>query len=84
MALVLGQQVEVGIDPQEQVLLALTLAASLLAFSSGRTNIALGAVHLMLFLVYVVLIFDPCGVPRDRPSRRPSRSPGRGGAPFGL
>jgi Ca2+:H+ antiporter len=59
VALALGQQVELGIDPQEQVLLALTLAASLLTFSSGRTNILLGAVHLVLFLVYVVLIFDP-------------------------
>lgn len=59
VALILGQQVELGIDPQEQVLLILTLAASLLTFSSGRTNILLGAVHLVLFLVYVVLIFDP-------------------------
>jgi Ca2+:H+ antiporter len=59
VALALGQQVELGIDPQEQVLFALTLAASLLTFSSGRTNILLGAVHLVLFLVYVVLIFDP-------------------------
>ena len=59
VALALGQQVELGIDPQEQVLLALTLVSSLLTFSSGRTNILLGAVHLVLFLVYVVLIFDP-------------------------
>jgi len=59
VALALGQQVELGVDPQEQVLLVLTLVSSLLTFSSGRTNILLGAVHLVLFLVYVVLIFDP-------------------------
>jgi Ca2+:H+ antiporter len=59
VALSIGQQVELGVDPQEVVLLLLTLAASLLTFSSGRTNVLLGAVHLVLFLVYVVLIFDP-------------------------
>lgn len=59
VALWIGQPVELGIDPQEQVMLALTLAASVLTFASGRTNILLGAVHLVLFLVYVVLIFDP-------------------------
>ncbi len=59
VALSIGQQVELGVDPQEVVLLVLTLAASLLTFSSGRTNVLLGAVHLVLFLFYVVLIFDP-------------------------
>jgi Ca2+:H+ antiporter len=59
VALAIGQQVELGVDPQEQVLLALTFVATLITFASGRTNILLGAVHLVLFLVYVVLIFDP-------------------------
>lgn len=59
LALALGETVAFGVDPQEQVLLALTFVAALITFASGRTNILLGAVHLVLFLVYVVLIFDP-------------------------
>jgi Ca2+:H+ antiporter len=40
------------------VLLLLTLMVSTLTFGSGHTNILQGAVHLVLFLAYVVLIFD--------------------------
>jgi Ca2+:H+ antiporter len=34
----------------------LTLAVSIITFSSGRTNLMQGAVHLVLFLAYVLLI----------------------------
>ena len=37
----------------------LTLTASTLTFTAGRTNILQGAIHLVLFVVYVFLIFNP-------------------------
>jgi Ca2+:H+ antiporter len=39
-------------------LLVLTLAVCALTFTSNRTNVLLGAVHLLLFLAYVMLIFE--------------------------
>jgi Ca2+:H+ antiporter len=39
-------------------MLLTTLLVSGVTFSSGRTNVLLGAVHLLLFLVYLMLIFD--------------------------
>ena len=47
-----------GLDALDGVLLLLTLALSALTFSSGRTNILLGAVHFVLFCAYVILMFD--------------------------
>jgi Ca2+:H+ antiporter len=39
-------------------LLLLTLGISTLTFGSSRTNVLLGAVHLLLFLAYLMLIFE--------------------------
>jgi Ca2+:H+ antiporter len=39
-------------------MLVLTLAVSLVTFSSGRTNILQGAIHLVLFGAYVMLTFE--------------------------
>jgi Ca2+:H+ antiporter len=50
--------VVLGLDAVDVVLLLLTLGISTLTYASGRTNILLGAVHLLLFGAYVVLIFD--------------------------
>jgi Ca2+:H+ antiporter len=58
IGLVTGQTIILGLDPLDIVLLALTLATSMLTFGSARTNVLLGAVHLLLFFAYVVLIFD--------------------------
>jgi Ca2+:H+ antiporter len=41
------------------IMLLLTLAVSTLTFSGGRTNILQGAIHLVLFFTYIVLIFNP-------------------------
>ncbi|MGR3661857.1 MAG: calcium:proton antiporter [Paracoccaceae bacterium] len=50
--------VELGLEMTEIVLLSLTLIVSMVTFSSKRTHILQGAVHLALFAAYVVLIFD--------------------------
>lgn len=47
-----------GLDGDESALLMLTLLVSVITFSSGRTNVLQGAVHLVLFLAYVVFFFD--------------------------
>ena len=40
------------------IMLLLTLVVSTLTFTSVRTNILQGAVHLVLFLAYVMLSFE--------------------------
>ena len=47
-----------GLDAANMVLLVLTLGVSTLTFASARTNVLLGVVHLLLFLAYLMLIFD--------------------------
>lgn len=51
--------VVLGLDPANAALMILTLGVSIVTFSSGRTNLLQGAVHLVLFAAYLVLIFSP-------------------------
>jgi Ca2+:H+ antiporter len=53
-----GREVYLGLDSANQLLLAVTLAVSVVTFASGRTNILQGAVHVVLFAAYVMLIFQ--------------------------
>lgn len=53
-----GRTVELGLHRVDMLLLIVTLAVSMITFGGGRTNILQGAVHLVLFMAYVVLIFD--------------------------
>jgi Ca2+:H+ antiporter len=53
-----GQRVILGLDPLNMVLLVLTLGVSMLTFASARTNVLQGAVHVLLFFAYVVLLFE--------------------------
>jgi Ca2+:H+ antiporter len=39
-------------------MLVLTLGVSMITFASGRTHMMQGAVHLVLFFAYVLLIFQ--------------------------
>ena len=54
-----GQTVVLGLAPTEMALLVMTLILSTLTFSGLRTTVLEGAVHLILFFVYLVLIFSP-------------------------
>ena len=58
IGLATGQEIILGLGAPEMVLLVLTLAVSTLTFASARTNVLLGAVHLLLFLAYLVMVFD--------------------------
>jgi len=58
IGLVTGRSIVLGLGPAEMVLLSLTLVVSIITFTSSRTNVLLGAVHLLLFLAYMMLLFD--------------------------
>jgi len=51
-----GREITLGVEHTDMVLLLLTLAVSVVTFASGRTNVIQGAVHLILFAVYLMLI----------------------------
>jgi Ca2+:H+ antiporter len=53
-----GHSIVLGLEPANMTLLLLTLGVSTLTFASSRTNVLLGAVHVLLFLAYVMLIFE--------------------------
>jgi Ca2+:H+ antiporter len=53
-----GRTIVLGLEPANMILLVLTLGLSTLTFASVRTNVLLGAVHLLLFVAYVMMIFD--------------------------
>lgn len=55
---VTGETVVLGLGDSDLVMLLLTLAVSMVTFSGERTNVLQGAVHLVLFAAYVMLIFE--------------------------
>jgi Ca2+:H+ antiporter len=58
IGLLTERTVVLGLAPVDMIMLVLTLALGMLTFASGRANALLGAVHLLLFLAYLVLIFE--------------------------
>lgn len=59
IGLITGEPVVLGLAPASIVLLAVTLVLSTITFCGPPTTILEGAVHLVLFFVYIVLIFSP-------------------------
>lgn len=53
-----GSKVILGLGDVDLVMLVTTLAVTLVTFTAQRTNVLLGAVHLSLFVAYVMLIFE--------------------------
>jgi Ca2+:H+ antiporter len=47
-----------GVEHTDFILLILTLALSVITFTSGRTNMLQGVVHLLLFAAYILFIFQ--------------------------
>ena len=54
-----ARDIALGLAPEEMVLLALTFLVTPFTFGSLRTNVLVGAVHFVLFVVFIALIFDP-------------------------
>lgn len=59
IGIITGQNVILGLKPTEMTMLGITLVLSTLTFSNRRTTLLEGAVHMIVFLVYLVLIFNP-------------------------
>ena len=59
ISLVTKRPVTLGLQGGNLPLLLLTLAVSVVTFTSRRTNVLQGCVHLLLFAVFVLLIFAP-------------------------
>lgn len=53
-----GHRVELGLNPVEITLLAITFFVLLIDLSDERANILQGIVHLLLFCTFIVFIFD--------------------------
>ena len=58
-ALWAGVPLQLGLAPSGMVLLMLTFLVSILTLTSGRTTLLQGAVHLMIFGVFLLLSFVP-------------------------
>ena len=58
IGLVTGNKVVLGLDPVESVLLITTLVVSIVTFTNSKTNLIHGIVHSILFITYLVMIFD--------------------------
>ncbi|TCT00591.1 Ca2+:H+ antiporter [Aquabacter spiritensis] len=55
----IGQEVQLSLDPEDRIQLLLALVLSVVSFGTGKTNALTGLVHLVLFLVYVMTLFSP-------------------------
>ena len=55
---IMGQKMVLGVEHANLVLLLLTLFVSATTFTSARTNVLQGLVHVLLFFAYVMLIFE--------------------------
>ena len=51
-----GHEIVLGVEHTDLVMLALTLFLCVVTFGSGRTNVIQGAVHVVLFAVYLALL----------------------------
>jgi Ca2+:H+ antiporter len=58
ISLTTRQSISLGLENTDIVMLPLTLGVSAVTFASGRTNVLQGAVHLLLFAAYLLLIFE--------------------------
>lgn len=58
VASITGRHFVLGLEHTDIVMVILTLFSCGLTFTSGRTNVLQGAVHLLLFAAYVFLIFQ--------------------------
>ena len=52
------KKIVLGLDSVDTTMLSLTLVLSTMTFSNSRTNVLLGAVHLLLFFAYLLLVFQ--------------------------
>jgi Ca2+:H+ antiporter len=59
LSIVLHKPLALGLSPQDSVLLALTLFISTLTLGAGRTTVLHGAVHLVIFGIFIFMAAVP-------------------------
>src|SRR5690606_38844381 len=59
VGLIAGKTVHFGLTGTETILFVLTLLLSLMSFMGRRTSPFIGLMHLTLFIVFIMLIFNP-------------------------
>jgi Ca2+:H+ antiporter len=59
LSLINGWPLALGLDPRETVLLVLSLLVATLSLGTGRTTVMQGAVHLVIFAVYLFTTVVP-------------------------
>ncbi|MDI1343688.1 MAG: ionic transporter y4hA [Pseudolabrys sp.] len=59
VSIALGQPLELGLGPKDQILLALTLLVSVVTLGTGRTAILQGIIHVVIFAVFLFFAVVP-------------------------
>jgi Ca2+:H+ antiporter len=59
VSIAIGQPLELGLSPQDEILLALTLLLGVITLGTGRTTILQGIVHLVIFAAFLFFAFVP-------------------------
>jgi Ca2+:H+ antiporter len=59
LSVVLDAPIELGLEPEHMVLLTLSLFISALNLSTGRTTVLQGAIHLVIFVVFLLIAAVP-------------------------
>jgi Ca2+:H+ antiporter len=59
VSIVLHQPITLGLEPKDQVLLALTLFISVITLGTGRTTVLQGVIHLAIFAVFLFFAIVP-------------------------
>ncbi|MDF2119416.1 ionic transporter [Roseiarcaceae bacterium H3SJ34-1] len=58
-SLVTGRDLDLGLGQGDTVLLVLALTISVVSFSTGKTTVLTGLVHLVVFVAYLLLVIVP-------------------------
>ncbi|MCX8999387.1 ionic transporter [Rhizobiaceae bacterium BDR2-2] len=58
-SLISGRELDLGLVPGDIALLTIALATCMVSFSTGRTTLLTGLVHLVIFFAYLLLIAVP-------------------------
>jgi Ca2+:H+ antiporter len=59
VSIILAQPLELGLDPKDQLLLALTTIVGVITLGTGRTTVLQGIVHLMIFAAFLFFAVVP-------------------------
>lgn len=57
--IILQKPLILGLDPRDMALVMMTLAASIVTFGTGRTNVLFGFLHLVIFWTFLLFAFVP-------------------------